>query len=88
MLKAVGELSREPENSLNAMAPKLQASTGAADGGMTPSPWALHMPGTMPKAVRDMASPEVRSRQDQTCRKEKAGFKVHIAIGYQAFGRW
>jgi len=54
VFKAIGELSQQSQDSLNAMAPKLQAIYG--DDG----PWigtiakALHMPETIPETIRDM----------------------------------
>ncbi|RUU50123.1 hypothetical protein, partial [Mesorhizobium sp. M2C.T.Ca.TU.002.02.1.1] len=54
VLKAIGELSRESEELLNAMAPKLQAIYGGDGRWEDAIAKALHMPDTMPDAIGDM----------------------------------
>jgi len=64
VLKAIGELSRESEESLNAMAPKLQAIYGGDGRWEDAIAQALHMPDTMPQAIRDMWSRNLKIARD------------------------
>lgn len=64
VLKAIGELSRESEESLNAMAPKLQAIYGGDGRWEDAIARALHMPDTMPQAIRDMWSRNLKIARD------------------------
>lgn len=53
-LKAIGELSEESEDRLKAMAPKLQAIYGGDGQWDDAIAKSVHMPDTMPEAIRDM----------------------------------
>ena len=64
VLKAIGELSRESEESLNAMAPKLQAIYGGDGRWEDAIARAIHMPDTMPQAIRDMWSRNLKIARD------------------------
>ncbi|MDX8514928.1 hypothetical protein [Mesorhizobium captivum] len=64
VLKAIGELSKESEDSLNAMAPKLQAIYGGDGRWDDAIAKALHMPDTMPEAIRDMWKKNLKIAHD------------------------
>ncbi|RVD55723.1 hypothetical protein EN794_051215 [Mesorhizobium sp. M00.F.Ca.ET.151.01.1.1] len=64
VLKAIGELSEESEDGLKAMGPKLQAIYGGDGRWDDAIAKALHMPNTMPEAIRDMWSRNLKIAHD------------------------
>jgi len=64
VLKAIGELSRESEDSLKAMGPKLQAIYGGDGRWDDAIARALHMPDTMPEAIREMWKKNLKIARD------------------------
>ncbi|TGP17897.1 MULTISPECIES: hypothetical protein [unclassified Mesorhizobium] len=64
VLKAIGELSKESEDSLNAMAPQLRAIYGGNGRWDDAIAKALHMPDTMPDAIRDMWKKNLKIAHD------------------------
>lgn len=54
VLWAIGELSQESEDALNAMGPKLQSIYGGEGQWHDAIARAMHMPDGMPAAIRDM----------------------------------
>jgi hypothetical protein len=63
VLKAIGELSQESEDALNAMGPKLQAIYGG-DGRWDAIANAVHTPEGMPVAIRDMWAKNLKIAHD------------------------
>lgn len=64
MLKAIGELSQELEDALNAMAPKLQSIYGGDGRWNDAIAQAMHMPEEMPAAIRDMWERNLKIARD------------------------
>jgi hypothetical protein len=64
VLKAIGELSKESQDRMVAMAPKLQAIYGGDGRWDDAIAKALHMPDTMPEAIRDMWKKNLKIAHD------------------------
>ena len=64
VFKAIGELSQESEDCLNAMVHKLQAIYGGDGRWDDAIAKALHMPDTMPEAIRDMWKKNLKIAHD------------------------
>jgi len=64
VLKAIGELSEEAEEALDAMGPKLQAIYGGDGRWDDAIAKAVHLPDAMPGAIRDMWTRNLKIAHD------------------------